>query len=309
MRRARGPAAEQEQQEQQQEEQPPELRPRLLFLPGVDEEYDDGAPEPSRATHADTGNWDYPFYPTLGVEPVDEQPLFWYRWIVGHQLSFVLWRAIGDVMRRRGDNRLDEHETDLVTACVDGYSAMLLYAATVPPEHYHSHTRVRMALHHPAFSGTWAPDYRPIRQLFRAKFPWQGDRAFAALNAALHRNRATHEHIADHLVPDGQSLLQKSASVTDAKVSPENQDLYDNFFMTVRRSIAQAELVMQLEQRVAELAVDLRRHGLYPNVAGRHAPVVKKPDRDLEPLTQDILGVMRRAAWLVSETVTMGARS
>jgi hypothetical protein len=287
-----------------------DLRPRLLFMPHPGEDYDDRAEaDPGQTAIERPEDWDYPFYPVFGADPADPEPLFRFRWIAGHQVSFLLWRAIGDIVHSRQADVPDERELEVLAACVDAYSAMLIYSSTVPREHYHEVTRAQMALQHPAFSGTWAPDYRPIRRLFRSRFGWQDDAACAPLEAAVRRNRKTHAHIADHLVPDGKSLLQRSASGTDATVSQEKEDLYDNFFMTVRRPVGHAEIVAQLDRRVAEFAVDLRRNGLYPNVDGRHAPVVAEPDEDMTPFTQDVLGTARRAAWLVSRMAPAGARS
>ncbi|MCM6778279.1 L-tyrosine 3-hydroxylase [Nocardia sp. CDC159] len=275
---------------------PPVLLTRLLFMPRTGQPY---APSPELDRDA-AEQRDLPEYDILGDRPVQAQPLFWYRWIAGHQISFVLWRAMHDILGRHPDGVPDERELDVLAACVDGYSAMLLYSSTVPREHYHAHTRVRMALQHPSFSGAWAPDYRPIRRLFRGRFPWQGDPVCAALDEAVTRNGVTHDHIADHLVPDGRSLLQQSAGAPGVSVSREKEDLYDNFFLTVRRPVSHAELVAQLDSRLTELAADLRHNGLYPRVEGRHYPVVPEQSTVLRPLVTGVLRVTDRAARLVS---------
>ncbi|GAA2923039.1 hypothetical protein GCM10020221_18930 [Streptomyces thioluteus] len=215
-----------------------------------------------------------PEYNVFGSHPVEVERTFWYRWIVGHQLSFALWRAMYEVVGHSPDTVPSPPELDLLAACVDAYSAMLIYSSTVPRGHYHSHIRRRMALQHPAISGTWAPDYRPVRRIFRGKLPWQGDPSCEALGKAVARNAATHDYIADHLVPDGPSLLQQSIEAAGVTVSREKEELYDNFFLTVRRPVSRVQFVDQLRARVAGVGTDLARNGLYPNVGGHHHPVV-----------------------------------
>ncbi|MFC9434826.1 L-tyrosine 3-hydroxylase [Nocardia sp. NPDC057030] len=281
---------------------PPALQPHLLFMPPLGDGFAGAADAPGEPAAADREMLDYKVF---GTRQVEAERLFWYRWIAGHQISFLMWRAMGDVVwLHSGDDadKPDERELELLSACVDGYSAMLLYSSTVPREHYHADIRARMALQHPAFSGTWAPDYRPVRRLFRGKLPWQDDPACAALDAAVARNEVTHSHIADHLVPDGHSLLQKSAGVPGVSVSREKEDLYDNFFLTVRRPVSHAEFVAQLDSRIADLTADLRHNGLYPDVDGRHHPVVTaESDAVMRPLVTDIPQVLDRAARLVSD--------
>ncbi|WP_203634745.1 hypothetical protein [Streptomyces sp. SID10815] len=277
---------------------PPLMQPQLLFMPQVGHPYQ----RPAEPPHTPgTAERELPEYDLLGARPVDAQRLFWYRWIAGHQISFVLWRAMGDILWRHPDDPPGDRELDALATCVDGYSAMLLYSATVPRAHYHAHTRARMALQHPSFSGAWAPDYRPVRRIFRGRFPWQGGRSCEALDQAIARNGVTHDHIANHLVPDGRSLLQQSAGAPGVSVSREKEDLYDNFFLTVRRPVGHTELVAQLDTRVAEVATDLAHNGLYPDVDGRHHPVVTWQSAGvMEPLLTGVLRVLDRATRLMA---------
>ncbi|MFI6044020.1 L-tyrosine 3-hydroxylase [Nocardia sp. NPDC051321] len=281
---------------------PPPLHPHVLFMPPLGDDFEESSEASDDSVAAEREMLEYNVF---GARPVEQERLFWYRWIAGHQVSFLLWRAMCDVVWQHSDDEGDgpgERELDLLSACIDGYSAMLLYSSTVPRDHYHADIRARMALQHPAFSGTWAPDYRPVRRLFRGKMPWQDHPSCAALGEAVARNEVTHSHIADHLVPDGHSLLQKSAGAPGVSVSREKEDLYDNFFLTVRRPVSHAEFVAQLDSRIADLAADLAHNGLYPNVDGRHHPVVTaQSDEAMRPLVGDILHVLDRAARLVSD--------
>lgn len=277
----------------------PVLQPRLLFLPPAGRGYECSYVESCEFT---VSCEDEPEYDLFGCTPVNPARLFWYRWIAGHQVSFILWRTIGGVIRRYPEDTPPQHELDVLSACVHGYSAMLLYAATVPREHYHAHTRARMAQQHPSFSGTWAPDYRPILRFFMGRLTWQGDASCAAVDEAIALNRKTHDHIADHLVPDGRSLLQKSARGPAADVSREKEDLYDNFFLTIRRPVSRAEVAEQLDARIAELTDDLVHNGLYPNVGGAHFPVlIGAPCDEMEELAAGVPRILRRAAVLAAD--------
>jgi L-tyrosine peroxygenase len=278
---------------------PPVLQLRLLAMPLTGHPF---RASPNEIHDTAVAEWHVPEYNVFGTCPVDAERVFWYRWITGHQISFALWRAMCDVVWNRPDDLPTKREIDLLTACVDGYSAMLLYSSTIPREHYHARTRVRMALQHPSFSGTWAPDYRPLHRLFRGRFPWQSDPSCVALGEAIARNSMTHDHIADHLVPNGRSLLQQSIGAPGVSVSQEKEELYDNLFLTVRRPVSHAELVAQLDSRSTELATDLEYNGLYPNVDGHHHPVVVGPSGGvMRPLVTGVLQILDRAARLVSE--------
>ncbi|MFC4494588.1 hypothetical protein ACFPA8_10635 [Streptomyces ovatisporus] len=251
--------------------EPPMLQLRPLFLPEPGRSFEpSGHGEPGDDTMAQG----IPDYKVFGVHPVEAERVFWYRWITGHQVSFALWRAMYDIFGDSPDTMPPRPELDVLAACVDAYSAMLLYSSTVPCAHYHSHIRRRMALQHPAISGTWAPDYRPVRRLFRGKLSWQGDPACEPLGTAVARNAAAHDYIAAHLVPDGLSLLQQSIGTPAMAVSQEKEELYDNLFLTLRRPISRIQFVGQLRARVAEVGTDLAHNGLYPNVEGHHHPVV-----------------------------------
>ncbi|NSC25605.1 L-tyrosine 3-hydroxylase [Streptomyces albus subsp. chlorinus] len=276
----------------------PQLQLRPLFLPppgrefgpGRGEDPDDGAMEP-----------EVPEYNVFGAHPVETERLFWYRWILGHQVAFALWRAMYEIIGDRRERMPSPPQLDSLTACVDAYSAMLLYASTVPRAHYHSHIRHRMMLHHPAFSGTWAPDYRPVRRLFRGRLPWQGDPSCQALRAALARNTEAHEYIAGHLVADGRSLLRQSVQAANLTVLRDKEELYDNFFLTVRRPISRVEFLRHLRERAAEVGADLAHNGLYPNVGGHHHPVVTGPSGAvLITFVPGVLRVLDKATRLVA---------
>lgn len=184
------------------------LQPRLLFLPPAGGPYAEGGRDRFAEEHADLGG--LPGYQVFGSRPVEARRLFWYRWIAGHQISFSLWRIISDIVQRHDDDAPSESEIDTLVACVDGYSAMLLYSSTLPRDHYHAHIRPRMALQHPAFSSSAMAALRSWRGVRagraaahrRAPVGRRGDRMSAS--------RASLPH-ARHGRPLARSALSSSA--------------------------------------------------------------------------------------------------
>ncbi|MGI5350351.1 hypothetical protein ACQEU8_19540 [Streptomyces sp. CA-250714] len=280
----------------------PELQLRPLFLPPPGQEFAPAADLGDDTMEDDaTTEPGVPEYNVFGVHPVEAERVFWYRWILGHQISFALWRAMYDIIGDRRDQMPSPPELESLAACIDAYSAMLLYSSTVPRAHYHSHIRHRMMLQHPAFSGTWAPDYRPVRRLFRGRLPWQGDPSCEALGAAVTRNAEAHEYIAGHLVLNGRSLLQQSGQAANLTVLRDKEELYDNFFLTVRRPVSRIEFVRHLRERAAEVSAELAHNGLYPNVDGHHHPVVTGPSGAvLITFVPSVLRILDRATRLVA---------
>src|SRR4051794_23292058 len=150
-----------------------------------------------------------------GVEPCrTPDRLFWFRWITGHQVCFIGWRLMAHVMDDLAGGKLSpEIALRLVCDHIRAYCAMLLYTGSCPRSTYHSLIRPSMQLRHPSFSGSWAPDYWPVRDLFRARrLPraWVPDPA--ELQRAIKLHRLVHDGVAARLVPDGRSLLRQSSA-------------------------------------------------------------------------------------------------
>ncbi|MFI6340983.1 hypothetical protein [Streptomyces sp. NPDC050535] len=198
-------------------------------------------------------------------EPSDDQ-LFWFRWITGHQITFLVWRLMAKLL----ENGAGRGEPDRATAArletyVYSYCAMLLYTGSCPHDLYQSLIRPRMFLQHRSFSGTWAPDFAPVRTLFRGRCPAGGTSPEGAgLARAIELNKTIHDGIAARLVPEGKSLLQEAMAETVARPSRRTAALYDNFFMTLRAPVADSDLIPQLLRRLRAVALDLATHGLYP---------------------------------------------
>ncbi|GAA2255803.1 hypothetical protein GCM10010145_24990 [Streptomyces ruber] len=232
----------------------------------------------------------------LGAADSMEQ-LFWFRWITGHQLTFMLWQELG---RRAAEAAAPAPPDDMAAAArlVRGYSAMLLYTASCSRDVYHRVIRPSMALHHPAFSGAWARDYGPVRTLLRGRLPtaWAGRADAVREECAL--NTAVHEGIAAKLVPDAPSLLQSAAGGTRPLPRDVRAVLFDTYFLTLRAPCSPTEIAAQLLRRVRVVRDDLVVNGLYPAATTSRA---EKPDalrtervEDIERTLPELLGSIAR---------------
>jgi hypothetical protein len=198
--------------------------------------------------------------------------LFWFRWITGHQVCFVLWRLIAQLLDDVNHGRRPPYEAlEPMSRFVDGYSAMLLYTGSCPRDIYGVLIRPSMRLRHPAFSGSWAPDYWPIRELFRGRqtsVMWSVDTG--ELGDAIALLNTVHDGVAAKLVTDGKSLLRQAA------VRGPNHRMagmiYDTYFMTLRAPVPRHDVVTQLLRRLLAIALDIAANGLYAEDDGDELP-------------------------------------
>ena len=205
-----------------------------------------------------------PGSPASEVAPCDEQDeLFWFRWITGHQVCFVVWRLIGQLFEDVDQGRREPAEiVEPVARYVDTYAAMLLYTGSCPPDLYTVLIRPSMRLQHRAFSGSWAPDYWPIRDLFRGRrlSPiWSADTG--RLRDSLALLNLVHDGVAARLVANGKSLLREAAIR-----GPSHRlawIIFDNYFMTLRAPMPRHQVVTQLLRRLVAVVQDLAANGLY----------------------------------------------
>lgn len=200
-----------------------------------------------------------------GIGPsAPDLELAWFRWITGHQVSFVIWRLMAELLWEVNDDpRRAEQLAGPLRHYVRGYSAMLLYSGSCTRSTYETVIRPSMRLQHPGFSGSWAPDYGPVRAFLRSKrSEFVGTPDAAALNAAIRVLHAVHDAVAAKLVPDGRSLLRQShAVVSDVRLV---HLLYDNYFMTLRGGVDADDVVCQLLRRLVAIAQDVAVNGLHP---------------------------------------------
>lgn len=209
--------------------------------------------------------------------PVDEanlERLYWFRWIVGHHISFIIWRLLAADLRRAYAGPVERSVAIAITQYVRGYCAMLLYTSSCTPAIYNSAIRPSMYRLHRTFSGTWAPDYRPVRSLFRGRrLPSLAEPERERLVREVKLSHTIHLGVAAKLVPDGRSLLQRS--VADRSVAPHHAwgAMFDCCFLTLRAPVSAQEIAAQLLRRQQAVSFDLATNGLYPTAAGQaHLP-------------------------------------
>lgn len=193
------------------------------------------------------------------AEEVSSATRAWFRWITGHQMSFLIWRFIAS----SGDLRYIASVDARVTAqLVAGYSASLVYTSSMPAREYASSVRPAMERTHRAFTGSWAPDYRSVRELMLSP-----RKAAAVLGTGadelVERIRECHDvhrQVANRLVPTRVSLLQESGMATgDAKANIDTDLIYDAFFLVARRPVSFVSALEQFQRRVHAVTADLER--------------------------------------------------
>lgn len=197
------------------------------------------------------------------VEPCEAaDELSWFRWITGHQVCFVLWRLIAELLEDVGAGRCKAEEiAGPVSTYVDGYAAMLLYTGSCSRSVYAGVIRPSMRLQHRAFSGGWAPDYWPIREVIRGRessVVWRGDSG--ELREAVDRLQGVHDGVAAKLVADGRSLLRQT-TVRGPSHAVAGM-IFDAYFMTIRGAVSRQDVLAQLLRRLVAVAQDLTVNGL-----------------------------------------------
>ncbi|MEV7795439.1 L-tyrosine 3-hydroxylase [Streptomyces sp. NPDC087512] len=244
------------------------LPPRPLPFP------DAPADRPPAGAPLDTAAEEAAYAGTLDLsDPDHAERLFWFRWITGHQASFVLWQltaaALAEASGASGKQR--PAAVERAVSFVRGYSALLLYTSSCPADLYHRVIRPSMVRHHPAMSGSWASDYGSVRSLYSGRDPLLKDECAAGLRREIALNTLVHEGVAETLVPSGASLFH--TSVTQGGPLLESRGtlvtLYDLYFLTLRDAHTSYEsLLAQLEWRLKAICADVTVNTLRPAIDG-----------------------------------------
>ncbi|USX55491.1 hypothetical protein [Lentzea sp. HUAS12] len=191
--------------------------------------------------------------PVARVEADDSDRAF-YRWMIGHHVTFGVWRMLADVLADAGrTGGLSEAGTARAAWWYDCYSALLLYAGSCTPEVYARSIRPRMAAMHPAFSGLWARDHEWVAGLLGTlSLPRDG-----VLKRALKRNRLVHMTVAQMLVPEGASLFKGHGGRAANGVTDAERDLFDEFFLVHRGVVTRAGFTAAMLTRLSAIRDDL----------------------------------------------------
>ncbi|MET0133431.1 MAG: L-tyrosine 3-hydroxylase, partial [Kibdelosporangium sp.] len=168
--------------------------------------------------------------------------------------AFCVWRLMSENLAAAVAGR--EGALAVTSALYDSYSALLLYAGSCTPQVYDTVIRSKMKACDPAFSGTWARDYRQVLVRLAEVAPAPG----SPLKAAIKFNRLVHMSVAARLVPVGGSLLRDSGREAHAAPSRLEGDLFDTFFLTSRQPVCVHDFVAQLRLLTAKILTDLGQH-------------------------------------------------
>ncbi|SEG83572.1 hypothetical protein SAMN04489712_11626 [Thermomonospora echinospora] len=233
----------------------------------------------------------------LGAPAESSDRLYWFRWITGHQATFVLWHLMGRLMGGRGGAA----ETAGLETYTRGYCAMLLYTGSCPREVYEGLIRPSMFLQHPGFSGTWAPDFTAVRPLFRGRdLPWTSTPEAAGLRAAVELNNLIHDGVAARLVPSGRSLLQESMKAAPVRRSEKTDVIYDNYFVTLRGPVAGRAVAGQLLHRLRAVSLDVAVNGLHPHEDPDRPAELRRPE--VLACERDLFSILARVGDLAAGT-------
>jgi L-tyrosine peroxygenase len=234
--------------------------------------------------------------------------LFWFRWITGHHMSFIIWRLLAEDLRRLDTDDGDRPALSAaITEYVRGYNAMLLYTGSSTRAIYNDTIRPSMYRVHPAFSGTWSADYAAVRGLLRGrKVPPVAAAGSDELLRQIKLGQQIHIGVASKLVVGGRSLLQ---DLVDDPAAPHPRAwsaLFDCYFLTMRAPVSGRQLLAQLLRRSKAVAIDLATNGLYPAVANYPEGVsdeLRSPGvLDCE---QNLIDIVLRIAGLATSSIRL----
>ncbi|MER6915330.1 hypothetical protein ABT354_26955 [Streptomyces sp. NPDC000594] len=231
------------------------------------------------------------------------EQLFWFRWIIGHHVSFAIWRLLADTLAGINAGTGDQDAAAVrLTEYVRAYSGMLLYTGSSTRAIYQRTIRPSMYRQHTKFSGTWAPDYPAVRSLFRGRRP---PPVVPAREPELLREIALtnriHLGVASQLVDQGRSLLQRSVQEGDIGGHRAWGSVFDCYFLTLRGPVTPQEALAQLLRRQRAVAIDLTTNGLHPEAARPHDPVPEELcDPAVSACEKDLIPALVRTAALAA---------
>ncbi|MFI7301163.1 hypothetical protein [Streptomyces sp. NPDC050121] len=233
--------------------------------------------------------------------PADADHLIRYRWIVGHQAAFVVWRLLAHQLKRVVSRPGPAKDAVAAAARLyDVYSLLFLYTASCSAQRYAATVRADMAANHPAFSGEWAPDHHLIPALTRQARAIRPQELVSALDLAARFNQRVHWAIAEKLVPDGVSLLQETGRGPGKAPGPEEAEIYDAFFGVQRYPVCERALSAQAARRAAQVMCDIAQRGLHgpdacrPRFEAAHAAQAERLESQTTELLLDFIMLSQR---------------
>jgi len=184
----------------------------------------------------------------------------WFRWVTGHQLSCCLWQALACIL---GDSELPAQSVENCVILLQTYSLILLYTGSVSPEIYANLLRPFMLMWHASFSGTWAADYRLVKQKLGPVAQKLG--VNNRLSLAFRDTYRIHDEVGRVLVGEGTKSLLRQSKQDQVCVSeePEKSKRFDGFFQIVRTNSNNKTVTGQVASRIKAVAIDLVANGLW----------------------------------------------
>ncbi|MET7568977.1 hypothetical protein ABZT04_10800 [Streptomyces sp. NPDC005492] len=186
------------------------------------------------------------------------------RWILGHQVAFMVWRLTADALipltaptSAHGPSAVEE-----AARLYDLSSALFVYTGSCSAERYEATVRADMRNCDPAFSGEWAADHAPLPGLLARVRSAHPPRVLGRLMDAVHTGHRVHRAMAERLVPHGASLLRTAGRPSGRGPTPDEISRYDAFFRVERGPVCRSGFAVQLLRRTEWMLADLATHGL-----------------------------------------------
>ena len=207
-------------------------------------------------------------------EIVEPRTLYWFRWVSGHQTSFLIWTFLLLHIKQYQAGACSMASLEkTASALFKLYSGILVYTASTSIDVYQQIIRPFMMTYHPGFSGSWACDYARLKETMRQSLMREG--GSGKLSRAYMATNQIHGKIGKRLVGHSPSLnklaKQAKASQTHANTSAQHvatpapdADLafiFDAFFLVQRSPVGYADLLNQLVSRLSAILDDYHQHG------------------------------------------------
>ncbi|MFF8282022.1 O-methyltransferase [Streptomyces albus] len=206
--------------------------------------------------------------------PSDPDARMRHRWLVGHQLAFVVWRLLQPTLRELVRTSARD-AADRAARLYDIYTLLFLYTGSCSAARYAATVRADMAAHDPALSGEWHRDHMALTGLLRQARATCPASVLAPLKAAVKRSHRIHMAVAGKLVPGGQSLLQQAGRRAGSQPTEAECEVIDDFFHVRRAPVCEQAFIAQATRRLVRVVCDIRTYGLNdrehpPRVAAQH---------------------------------------
>ena len=201
----------------------------------------------------------------------DDERLFWFRWIIGHHVSFICWVLINKYLNDNINlNKLNDNKiklnSDRCLLLLQLLNCMYIYSSTVLEEVYNVTTRKFMNLYCNGFSGTWAKDYATLKNTISKYCKLEEKKTYNQnIKALFNESKIVHFAIANKLVKDRKSLLYKlNQSNPLTTVIKDSHKIYDFFFIVERDNhVTEENLIVSLKERLSIIKSDVEYNALF----------------------------------------------